>query len=44
MEIYDKDGNFIGKKSEYIYKVLVKKQDVIIGLVIAFIIGSQIYA
>jgi len=43
MEIYDRNGNFVGKKAEYIYKVLVKKQDIIIGLMIALLIGSQIY-
>jgi len=42
MEIYDKSGNFKGKRAEYIYKALVKKQDIIIGLLIALVIGSQI--
>lgn len=42
MEIYDKDGNLTGKRAKYIYKELVKKQDIILGLLIAFIIGSRI--
>ena len=44
MDIYDSKGKKIGSKAEYIYKHLLKKQDVIIGLMIAILVGSVIYA
>lgn len=43
MDIYDEKGQKIGHRAEYIYKELIKKQDVIIGLTLAIVIGSQIW-
>lgn len=43
MDIYDAKGQKIGQKAEYIYKHLLKVQDIIIGLILALLIGSQIW-
>jgi hypothetical protein len=43
MEIYDKDGNFLGKKAEYIYKPILMWYEVVAGLLVAFIVFTQSY-
>ena len=44
MDIYDEKGEKIGHKAEYVYKDLVTALDLIIGITIALLIGSVIYA
>jgi hypothetical protein len=41
MKIYGSNGEFLGEQAKYIYKPLLMWYDVVIGLILAFIIGSQ---
>jgi hypothetical protein len=42
MEIYGEDGQFLSKQTKYIYKPVLIWRDLIIGILIALFIGSQV--
>lgn len=42
MKLYDEDGEFLGEKAKYIYKPVLLWRDIIFGLILAFLIFTQL--